>query len=103
MSPTRQPSLNSVDLLTSSAHPSAGETRFLSKNVPRQVLVLDELTQVRVDVRGVDRHGLAGPVRSVERDRLEEPLEDRVQPPRADVLAARVHLVRDLGDAPDAA
>ena len=42
-------------------------------------------------------HRLLGHVRGVEADRLEDPLQDRVQPAGADVLRPAVHLERDLG------
>src|SRR5690606_28541819 len=51
------------------------DTNFRSENIAGQVLVLDELAEVSVDVGRVDRDGLAGTVRGLERDRLEEALE----------------------------
>ena len=58
---------------------------------------------MRVHVRGVDDDALAAAIRSLERHRLEQPLEHRVQAPRADVLAALVDLVCDLREPAHAA
>src|SRR5437667_1138187 len=69
-----------------------------SQNVPRQVLVARDVAQASRDVAGVDGQLLAGHVRRVERDLLQQPLHDRVEPPGADVLRARVHPHRDLRD-----
>src|SRR6185503_12509811 len=73
------------------------------EDVAAQIFVLDERLQVRVDVARVDDDALAATVGGLERDRLEQSLEHRVQPPRADVLAAVVDLKRDLGEPPHAA
>src|SRR5262245_20030328 len=73
------------------------------ENVAAQVFVLNERLQVRVDIPIVDDDALAAAVGSLERDRLEQPLEHRVQPSRADVLAAIVDLERDLGEPPHTA
>src|SRR5262249_37765772 len=71
---------------------AAGEAR--SQNVAREVLVLDERGEMPVDVRGVDAVALTALVRGLERDLVEQPLEHRVQAPRADVLGALVDLER---------
>ncbi len=58
----------------------------------------DDLAQPQSHVLGVDGQLLARHVRGVERDLVQQPLHDRVEPPGADVLGARVHLHGDLGD-----
>ena len=62
-----------------------------------------QAAQVGIDVGRVDGQRRPGLLAGVERHRLEQPLHDRVQPARADVLGALVDLVGDLGDAPHAA
>src|SRR5882672_3900955 len=69
-----------------------------SQDVPRQVLVAGDVGEPLLHVLGVDDLLLAGHVGRVERDLLEQLLHDRVQAPGADVLRARVHFHRDLGD-----
>ena len=55
-----------------------------------------------VDVRRIDAVVLAAAVRRLERNLVEQPLQHRVQAPRADVLGALVDLERDLGEPRDA-
>src|SRR5256712_3030601 len=69
-----------------------------SQNVPRQVLVAGDVAEASPHVAGVDGQLLAGHLRGVERDLLQQPLHDRVEPPRPDVLRARVHLHRNVRD-----
>src|SRR5438105_114753 len=69
-----------------------------SQNVPRQVLVAGDVAEASPHVAGVDGQLLARHLRGVEGDLLQEPLHDRVEAPRPDVLRARVHPHRDLRD-----
>src|SRR2546427_728679 len=69
-----------------------------SQNVPRQVLVAGDVAEASPHVAGVDGQLLAGHLRGVERDLLQQPLHDRVEPARPDVLCARVHLHRNVRD-----
>src|SRR2546426_174952 len=69
-----------------------------SQNVPRQVLVAGDVAEASPHVAGVDGQLLARHLRGVERDLLQQPLHDRVEPPRPDVLRARVHLHRNIRD-----
>src|SRR5256712_472726 len=69
-----------------------------SQNVPRQVLVAGDVAEASPHVAGVDGQLLAGHLGGVERDLLQQPLHDRVAPPRPDVLRARVHLHRNIRD-----
>src|SRR5713226_749019 len=66
------------------------------QDVPREVLVADDVGQPRVHVGGVDGDLLAGHRRRVERHVLQQLLHDRVEPPGADVLRRRVDLHTDL-------
>src|SRR5687767_11817217 len=58
---------------------------------------------MRIDVGRIDHDSLAAAIGSFERHGLEQPLENGVQSPRADVLAAIVDLIRNLGEPPHAA
>src|SRR5213594_799989 len=69
-----------------------------SQNVPRQVLVAGDVAEASPHVAGVDGQLLARHFRGVERDLLQQPLHDRVEPPPPDVLRARVHLHRNVRD-----
>src|SRR5262249_54979774 len=71
---------------------------ILLEHVTGEVFVRREVGEPRVDVRAVDGHAPLAPA-GIERHVLEELLHHRVQAPRADVLGALVHRVRDLGDA----
>src|SRR4051812_31931651 len=80
----------------------AAQFNASSKNVAREVLVLDERAEMAVDVRGIDAVVLAALIGRRERNLVEETLQHRVQPPRADVFGALVDLERDLGEPHDA-
>src|SRR5881296_3367673 len=94
-SASRSTSARRSSLIGSSAALARSAT---SQNVPRQVLVARDVTQASRHVAGVDGQLLAGHVRSIERDLIQQSLHDRVEAPRPDVLRARVHLHRDLRD-----
>ena len=68
----------------------SGFSSALSQNIAREVLVLDDVLERVAHVGGVDDDLLAGELGAVERDLVEQPLDDRVQPPGADVLGALV-------------
>ena len=72
------------------------EDKVTLQHVTRQILVLDRLGEDPLDVCGVDGDLLAAHVAGVERQLVEQALEDRVQAPRADVLGLLVH---DRGEA----
>src|SRR5437867_11536859 len=57
------------------------------EDVPAQVLVLHDVGQHPADVDGIDRDFSVRHLGGVERERVQEPFHDRVQPPRADVSA----------------
>ena len=77
--------------------------RSHSENETRQILVLAQGLQACVDVVGIDPHRLARQARRVEADLVEQPLHDRGQAARADVLGALVDVEGDLRDAAFAA
>src|SRR6185369_1691572 len=75
-----------------------GSITGCSQNEPRQVLVPSDVAQAVVHERGVDGQLLAGKIRRIERDLLEELFHHRIEAPGANILRARVHLHRDLRD-----
>src|SRR3970282_1162764 len=72
------------------------------EDVAAQVLVREEIAEMAIDVGCIDLDALAALVRGFERNRFEQPLEHRMQAPRADVLGPFVEAECDFGDAPDA-
>src|SRR5581483_5821395 len=81
MPPVTVPSATSVW-----CRPAAARRRraTASQDIPADVVVAEDVRQPGVDVGGVEADGLAGQRGSVERDLLEQPLEDRVEPAGAD-------------------
>src|SRR6185369_16156420 len=73
----------------------AGSWRL--QNVLRQVVVLDDPGEPFVHVGGIDRDRAAIEPGGAERDLVQQPLHDRVQPPCADVLLFFVDRVGDFG------
>src|SRR4029453_11960479 len=67
----------------------------------RQVLILENRRQPLAYHRRVHDDLLAAELRRVERHLVEQPLQHRVQPARADVLGALVHLGGDASDLRD--
>src|SRR5262249_32724629 len=73
----------------------------ISKDVPAQILVLQDAFETLPDVPRIDDDLAPAHLGCVEGDLVEESLEDRVQAAGADVLGARVHVggdARDLAD-----
>src|SRR6267154_1259052 len=66
-----------------------------SEDVPGQILVLQDGIEPRLHVRRVDPHDLFLERVGGEAHLIEQLLEHRVQPPRADVLRPLVHVCRD--------
>src|ERR1700752_1478167 len=79
---------------------AAGEAK--SQDIPRQILILHQRPQMRIHIRRVDAIALPVPICRLERNLVEQPLQHRVQAPRAYVLGALVDLERDLGKPRDA-
>src|SRR5688572_1183172 len=83
--------------VASAASASTGARRA-SERIAAQILVLDDAGERLAHVGGVDGQLDPGHIRGLERHLVEQPLEDGLQPPRADVLGTRVHLRRQPGD-----
>ena len=67
-----------------------------SQNKLRQVFLLQDLVQPATNVGGIDRDVFVRQVGSFVADLLDDPLQDRVQAARADVLSREVDLKRDV-------
>src|SRR5215470_6061567 len=87
---------------TSAFLKSSSLTDVPLENVLRQVVVLGDAGQPCVDVSRIDGDAPAVELRRVERDFVEQPLHDRIEAPRANVLLLLVDGERDLGESPDA-
>jgi hypothetical protein len=66
----------------------AGWKPALLQDVPRQIVILDDVGEDALDERGVDRHLLPAYVAGLEGEAVEHALEDRVQPARSAALVA---------------
>src|SRR5437867_3355698 len=66
------------------------------ENVPREVLVLENGSEVGADIVGVDGHPLVAHVRRAEGHFFEQLLHHRVEPPRPDVLSPLVDRGSDI-------
>src|SRR5271156_6309029 len=66
------------------------------QNIAREILVLDDLVEAPMNVRGIDHQLAIGQLGRVERQLFEQPLEDSMQSARANIFRARVALGRDL-------
>jgi len=71
------------------------------KNVTAQVFVSCQILQRAIDVLGIDNHLFTAVVGCRIRDFLEQTLDDRVQPSRADVLGRFIDREADFGQAGD--
>src|SRR6266581_1495738 len=78
----------------------AGTTKL--ENVLRQIVVLHDAGELLVDVFRVDHHRLSIELGGIERDAVEQPFHDRVEPPGTDVLLLFVDLESNLGKASNA-
>ncbi len=66
------------------------------QNKPAQVFILREGVKPLAHMRLIDDHMLFGPVRGVEAELFEHPLQDRMQTAGADVLGRSVHMEGDV-------
>ena len=71
------------------------------QNKPAQIGVLGQIADMLLHVGSIDLDRLAGAVRGRERDLVEHALHHRLQPPRADILHARIHRHRHVGNGVD--
>src|SRR5579863_7307859 len=76
---------------------SSFEFRIL-QDVAAQILVLYDIGQLFVDVRGIDLDGLFLEVRRFERQFIENFFHDGVQPARADIFGLFVYRGGEFGD-----
>jgi hypothetical protein len=77
------------------------EAQDRSQDVLRQVIVLDDAREPRVDVIGIDTDRATFELGCVEGNVVQQPLHHGIQPPRADIFLFFVDVERDLGEAAD--
>src|SRR5581483_2333787 len=68
------------------------------QNKAAEIVVLDQIRHARPDIGRIHAHVPVRQLRRIEQDLLEQPLHDREEPTRADVLTAFVHRGRRRGD-----
>ena len=72
------------------------------QDVTRQIGRARKIAQMLLDESGIDQHGFARAVGGAEGEFLEDPLDHRVKPARADVLDRAVDLGGNPGQRADA-
>ncbi len=71
---------------------------MLLQNVARKIFVLRKLHQVCVNIGAIDRDRFTVFVRGLKRHGFQQPLHNRMQTPRADVLSAFVNFESNLSE-----